>query len=513
MRDKLFKIACTVGLYATHAVLFAQFPKPQTIEPTAAGSVGDPGRDLLGRIQGLTAALSETRDQLAKSQRQVEMLQLELLEIQRQVAQNQPAQLPNDENRSNEEATAKVADLSEQQEVLKAQVKLQDQTKVESVSKYPVRLTGLILFNAFVNDGVVDNLDLPEVALKQTPGVSHGAVGAGMRQSIFGLQVVGPKIAGARTFGDLNIDFFGGLSYGNFGTSAGAVRMRTASVNMEWEKDLLQAGMVGPLISPLSPASYATVAQPGMAWAGNLWTWAPQIRYQHRFALTQGRNIAAEFGLWDAPAAGFSQSELVRQATPGELAKRPAYEGRVSFGGSAGEHKYGFGLGGYYNQQSYPNSKTIDSWAGTMDFLVPIGSRFEISGEGYRGLGLGGLGGGVYKDVIVGTDPVTGTATVRGLNAIGGWTQFKTRFTQTIEANGAIGQDTGFAGDFHAVVLPTNAGNSALRARNRMVVANVIFRPKTYFIVSPEYRRIWTWPINSAVSTANIYTLSLGYEF
>ena len=35
-----------------------------------------------------------------------------------------------------------------------------------------------------------------------------------------------------------------------------------------------------------------------------------------------------------------------------------------------------------------------------------------------------------------------------------------------------------------------------LRARNRMLDANVIYRPKTYLIFSPEYRRIWTWPIS-----------------
>ena len=114
--------------------------------------------------------------------------------------------------------------------------------------------------------------------------------------------------------------------------------------------------------------------------------------------------------------------------------------------------------------------------------------------------------GGVYKDVVVGTDPVSGLSAMHGLNAIGGWTQLKTRFGQTTEVNAVIGQDTGFARDFHSLVLSPTASASQLRARNRMVVANVIFRPKSYLIVSPEYRRIWTWPINSAVNTANIYT-------
>jgi hypothetical protein len=76
-----------------------------------------------------------------------------------------------------------------------------------------------------------------------------------------------------------------------------------------------------------------------------------------------------------------------------------------------------------------------------------------------------------------------------------------------------VGQDSGYAGDFHALVLPVTASATQLRARNRMVVGNLIFRPKTYLIFSPEYRRIWTWPIFGAASTADVFTLSMGYQF
>ena len=142
-----------------------------------------------------------------------------------------------------------------------------------------------------------------------------------------------------------------------------------------------------------------------------------------------------------------------------------------------------------------------------------MGKVFELAGEAYRGRAIGGLGGGVYKDVVTGNDPVTGLATFRLLNAAGGWTQAKLRFTPTIEANAAIGLDDGFSRDFHSLVLVTNTNNTLLRARNRMVTANLIFSPKTYLILSPEYRRIWTWPINSARSTANIFTLTFGLRF
>jgi hypothetical protein len=177
------------------------------------------------------------------------------------------------------------------------------------------------------------------------------------------------------------------------------------------------------------------------------------------------------------------------------------------------------GAGGYFSRQTYPGyggstyTDNLDAWAATADWRVPMSRYFEWSGEGYRGRGIGGLGGGVYKDVVTGTSPMTGAPVLHGLNAGGGWVQLKTRFTSELEANGAIGLDDGFAGDFHAVVQPATASASQLRARNRMFVGNLIYRPKTYIILSPEFRRIWTWPINSSVNTLNVYTLSVGYEF
>jgi len=296
------------------------------------------------------------------------------------------------------------------------------------------------------------------------------------------------------------------------------VRMRTASVGFDWANDSLQAGLAEPLISPLSPSSYATVAEPSLAGAGNLWTWAPQLRYTHRFAPHDGNHLQFEFGLWDSPSAGYNPNQLFRTASPAELADQPAYETRISYA-SAADHGLQLGVGGYYSRQAYPGyagyagTEHLDSWAGTADWRLPFAGHFEISGEGYRGRAIGGLGGGLYKDVVTGTDPVTGASVLHGLNAIGGWTQFKTRFSQSLETNLSIGQDDGLARDFHALVLSPAAGAAQLRARNKMVVANLIFRPRTYIILSPEYRRVWTWPISGAATTADVFTLSVGYQF
>jgi hypothetical protein len=248
-----------------------------------------------------------------------------------------------------------------------------------------------------------------------------------------------------------------------------------------------------------------------MAWAGNLWSWAPQLRIAHRFPVTDEKRWMVELGLWDPSSSGYNASDVFRAPSPSEQTKQPGYEGRVSFG-SGGERGFQAGIGGYYSRQTYGTANN-DAWAFTADWRVPLAHRFELSGEGYRGSSLGGLGGGVYKDVIFGTDPFSGATVWRGLNDIGGWTQFKSRFGQSLEANATIGLDNGFARDFHEVVLPPTASQTALRARNRMLVGNLIYRPKTYLIFSPEYRRIWTWPIYGKGNTADVFTLSVGYQF
>jgi len=469
------------------------------------------------KLESISAALTATRQQLEESQRQIEQLHEELSQMRKQPGVSTSVPATGSAVADSQPTTG--GDLKERVEILETQVKLHDQIKVESNSKYPIRVSGLVLLNAFINRGAVDNIDLPTVAL-QPPFGTTGSTGATMRQTIIGVEGFGPRIAGAKTSANVSFDFFGGLPYSNYVTAAGIARMRTASIHMDWERDSLEGGMETPLISPLSPTSYAMVAEPAMAWAGNLWTWAPQLRYAHRFVRANEQHFQVEAGLWDPPAPGANVTDTFRVPSPSERSGQPGYEGRVSYG-SVDSRGFEFGAGGYYSRQTYPTTTASgapytfgnNSWAVTTDWRLPIARRFELTGEGYRGQSLGGLGGGVYKDVLSGTNPITGAPVIRGLNDIGGWTQLKSRFGRSLEANTSIGQDNGFAGDFHAVVLPVTSTASQLRARNRMLDANVIYRPKTYLIFSPEYRRIWTWPIYGARNTANIFTLSVGYQF
>ncbi len=400
MRDIRCELFTCLVMIALQATLHAQAPGPALPSPSQPASKSDERAiELERKLEAISADLSATHQQLDQSRQEMKQLREELAQIRHRLGEDQPisTQSPDQSNSAGMAKTtaAAIEDLQEQQQETQAQVKVHDQIKVESSSKYPLDVTGLVLFNFFVNRGIVDNVDLPEAALSsQGNTTGNGSTGATLRQTILGLRGYGPRVAGARTSANVNIDFFGGLAYTSYWTSAGTVRMRTASIDLDWTHDSIQAGLVAPLISPLSPTSYAMVAEPALAGAGNLWTWAPQLRYAHQIPFQSGKRMQIELGLWDPPAAGYGTNQLFRVASPSEASKQPGYESRVSYGTFTGEHPFQIGLSGYYSRQSYPGNQSVDSWAGTTDWRIPFGNRFEVSGEGYRGRALGGLGGG-----------------------------------------------------------------------------------------------------------------------
>jgi hypothetical protein len=479
------------------------------------------------RLDAVTSSLADAQQALQKSLLEIQTLRGQLDSLRAQSApasqaadplsaHNQPPDRPGNAADVGVPLNDDLKGLHEEQDALQAEVKQHEQIKVESASKYSLRLTGLILFNAFSNAGVVDNVDLPTFALPRQPGRSHGSAGATLQQTLVGLEGTGPTIGGARTFADVSMDFFGGTTTNAYGYSysTGAVRMRQAQISLDWPKTTLQAAYTVPLISPLSPTSYATVAQPGFSSSGNLWTWSPQVRLEQRFPLSDDRSISLEGGLIDPESPGYSSAQL---DSPVEASRRPGYEGRVSYRANSSwtgsSHRFVLGAGGYSASQYYSSSTQIHSWAATLDWQVPILKWFEVTGEAYRGRALGGLGGGLYKDVVVVTNPVTGLPQTNGIETVGGWTQLKLRLHPTLEANAAFGIDDAISGNFYGLISTPGANPLQQYARNNSVMGNLIFRPKTYLIFSPEYRHLLTWPYTGPVNVANVFTFSAGYQF
>jgi hypothetical protein len=307
--------------------------------PSSPPSSSDTQRmaDIERRLNDVTTALSQTQQQLEQSLLQIQRLRAELDALQPHAGnappipiaaptQNAAADIAVTGSSSSEDLKA----VREQQDTLQAEIKQHEQIKVETASKYPVRVTGLVLFNAFSNAGVVDNAELPTLAFPRFPGSSHGSAGATMRQTLLGLEATGPQLWNARSSAKISADFFGALSSNTYGysTSTGFLRMRQAQVGLDWEKTTTQVGVTEALFSPLSPTSYATVAVPALSASGNLWAWVPQIQVEQRIPFSDQRRLGLEAGLIYPESAGYTNTQLV---SPVEASRRPGVEGRVSY--------------------------------------------------------------------------------------------------------------------------------------------------------------------------------------
>jgi len=80
--------------------------------------------------------------------------------------------------------------VNERLDVQERRLEEQAQTKVESSQHLPVRITGMALFNAFLNSRPSDNLVVPVLAPGSGGSLSGGAT---LRQTILGLDFRDPK--------------------------------------------------------------------------------------------------------------------------------------------------------------------------------------------------------------------------------------------------------------------------------------------------------------------------------
>ncbi|HVP47925.1 MAG TPA: hypothetical protein VMT32_15130, partial [Bryobacteraceae bacterium] len=147
----------------------------------------------------------------------------------REPAAGQPAAPPAPED-------TQPADLAERMDVQERRLEEQAQTKVESSQHFPIRITGMALFNAFLNSHPNDEHLVPVVVPAGNTALTGGAT---LRQTILGLDFRGPEVfGGGKIRGFINMDFFGGSGepYDSL------VRLRTAGLEINWENTSLMFG-------------------------------------------------------------------------------------------------------------------------------------------------------------------------------------------------------------------------------------------------------------------------------
>jgi hypothetical protein len=310
---------------------------------------------------------------------------------------------------------------------------------------------------------------------------------------------------------DLQFDFAGGFPNTWNGVATGLVRLRTGTVRLDWANTSVVAGQDRLFFSPLAPTSLATLAIPALSYAGNLWSWAPQVRVEHRIVLSDRSNLSFQGGILDSLSGDVPAEASQRYPSWGEQSGQPAYAARVSWSHRTFGQNFTVGFGGYYARQNWGFSRNVDGWAGTTDVTLPLGKLFEFTGEFYRGRAVGGLGGGlgqtvIYKGLL--TDPAT---TFKGLDSMGGWTQLKFKPRANLEINGAIGLENPFASELRS--YKSNPVYLDLYSRNLSPLVNIIYQVRSDVLFSIEYRRLQTSVLDSGSNSANHVNFSVGYIF
>ncbi len=448
----------------------------------------------------LQSQLDSVQARLEKAQQQIDQDHLELLQLRKQLESLQSAISPA------ADLQQAVAGLQEQQAIHQAQIQVHEQEKIETASKYQVKLHGLLLFNAAVNNGAPDQPILPLLALP--PGTAaSGSLAASGRQTLLGLAATGPELWGARTYADVEMDFSGGLSSGGYTVGGSLLRLRTAALQMVWPNTTLQAGIAPLILTPEYATSYFNIAQPALSWSGALWSWLPQLSIEQRWEIFGHQQLSLQAALADIPDAGENSNSGLGAVSAAERSRYPGSELRAAWHRGAGAT---IGLGGYWSPHAYAGSATVDAWAGTIDGKVLLPARFEFSGEAYRGSALGGLSAGAFKDVV--TYSNSADSNVTGLRDAGGWTQLKFKPRERLEFNLAFGLDNADTRQLRQAEIDETDPFARL-ARNQTVFGNMVFRPTSTLILSGEYRRIRSWGVNGPGDHASRFGLAAGYAF
>ncbi|HLY42835.1 MAG TPA: hypothetical protein VKR52_16590 [Terracidiphilus sp.] len=480
--------------------------------PHANGQAG-PDPELASRLQQLTDAVNRTQSQLEQSQRQLEELRTELSTLQQQIAELHGSQ---EGSSSAAQLSAAVDQIREQQQLEETQIATHEQAKVETESRYPLKLNGLVLMNGFVNRTQVDNPANPSIVLE-----GRGSTGATLRQTVLGFNARGPHVFGAESRADASVDFDGAALSTNTSSAyaGGLLRLRTIHGELAWNRTQAFFALDHPIIAPNTPSSLTAIAVPALAWSGNLWTWNPQVgltqdlpvasaRFRMQAALIDVMNPPPIYG-----GSGSSTATAVVSPSSAEASRWPGVESRLAL--LSGEETSGLqvGIGGLYAPHRSLGGTRFNTAAGTLDYRVPLPAHGEWSGSVYFGQALGGLGAGAFKDYVFIANPLSPTGySFRTLDDLGGWTQFKERPNERLEFNVAFGTDQVPASQLRPYAGAATAYYLNL-ARNRTYTGNVIYSPSTYLMFSLEYRHLQSSPVNDYTATGDVIGIATGYRF
>src|SRR5580692_2083926 len=380
--------------------------------------------------------------------------------------------------------------LDEKLAVVETRIEEQAQTKVEASQKLPITLTGMVLFNASLNGRANGGSEYPTTA---SIGTNSFPAGATLAQSVLGMKLQGPEIfGGGHINGTMYVDAWGGSQSSSLNH---LIRLRTATVEIDWKNTTVMVGQDKPIVSPREPNSLAQVAVSPLTGAGNLWLWSPQVRIEQRFAFGQQAGLTAQLGVYETSDPSYA----TRGGDSSALAStpRPALEGRFELWRKFGENARVEVAPGFHDSTSHAGGFSAPSHLFTLDWLIQPMSKVQFTGMFFTGENAAGLGG-LHQGFSIFND-------IRAvpIGAHGGWAQFSYFATKRLTFNIFSGAENDnvadlLSGDIH---------------RNFMYAGNAIYRLGSNVLLGAEVSQVRTNYFLLPSRLNNHYDLSLAYLF
>ncbi len=383
-------------------------------------------------------------------------------------------------------ATADSQAREEKAEIAEQQITEQAQTKVEASQRFPISLTGMLLFDSFVSKGSNDELFLNTYGDYTLAGSGGGAT---LSQSIIGLDFRGPNIwGGGRVNGFLSMDFYGGEG------SSYEFRIRRGVVSFDWKNRSLTFGQDKSIIAPLQPTSFARVGVPPLSGAGNLWLWRPQVTYEERIPLSPSTKATLQASIFETDES-YTAPFLAGSwyVTP----DRPAVQARVQVEHTWGEgKKISGGLAGD-GSTSHVLGASVPSRVLSADLAVKPLRWLEISGTLLRGknfANLGGVPGGVTINSGQTVVPIRGSA---------GWLQASFPVTRRLTFDVYSGRQLNNDRDLSAYGV----------SKTETLAGNILYRLAPNVVLGLEAARNRVEYLNALEFWANRYDATVAYLF
>jgi hypothetical protein len=442
---------------------------------------------LLGAQQ--TPEIDRILERLDKLERENHALAEQVQQLKAQLAASRPP-APTDATAANAAPPDAAASptVDEQLAIQQNRIEEQAQTKVEASQKFPISLTGMVLFNTYLNSRFGGATEYPTTAAFTA---SPAAAGATMQQTVIGLAYHGPQtFLGGTVDGSLYMDFFTGGTTAYFST----IRLRTASINLRWKTRSLMVGIDKPIFNPREPASLAQVGYSPLTGAGNLWLWLPQARVEQDFAFTGSTGIRAITGVVDThEAAPYNTTNPPVTVASG----RPGIEGHYEFYHKFDDDRRIEIATGFHHSDTHAGGFSIPSEVLSFDWLLKPDKRVDLTGVFFTGQNVSELGTGAINE---------GYAVYRrkalAVTSRGGWSQFTVHTTPRLDLHL-------FSGLQYYESAALDDGDVL---RNLQYGANLLFHIAPNVVVGPEISQFRTQYVNGLRLT-NHYDLALGYLF